>query len=89
MNCFKCGASFIGGDKFCPQCGIELENSLVGNFKTQIGMNIEDVRTNLGMVYFKMGDYEKALNEFQQVLKHNPDDAKAKTMIKQISAQQN
>ena len=55
MNCFKCGSEYMAEDKYCPNCGLKLDENLASPFRTQVGLNIEDVRSNLGNVYFKMG----------------------------------
>lgn len=85
MNCFKCGSVYYENDKYCAECGVKLEN-LTPSFNTQTGMNIEDVRSSLGLVYFKMGKFEQALTEYEKVLEYNPQDANALDMVDQIKA---
>ena len=89
MNCTQCGAEYIAQDKFCPQCGAKLDATSQSIYSTQVGLNIEDVRNNLGVVYYKMGKYDQALNEFKAVLKNNPNDMKAKEMIDLLQNEHN
>jgi len=89
MNCKQCGTEYLSLDKFCPQCGAKVESIEVSPFSTQVGLNIEDVRNNLGTVYYKMGKFDKALNEFNEVLKHNPNDTNAKEMIELLQKEHN
>lgn len=81
MNCFKCGTMYHSEDKFCGECGIKLDAKIESPFNTQTGLNVEDIRSNLGTIYFKMGKYGKALTEFKKVLDHNPNDSKAREML--------
>lgn len=85
MNvCPSCGYTIYPEDNFCGQCGKKITVSEGSAFLTQSALRVEDVRTNLGMVYYKMGNMEKAIEEFRKVLKANPDDAKARQMLDQI-----
>jgi tetratricopeptide (TPR) repeat protein len=81
MNCTQCGTEYLEMDKFCPQCGAKLDTISQSLYSTQVGLNIEDVRNNLGTVYYKMGKFDQALNEFKAVLKNNPNDQKAQEML--------
>ena len=89
MNCKECGTEYLSIDKFCPQCGSKLENFNESPYKTQVGLNIEDVRNNLGTVYYKMGKFDKALTEFKAVIQHNPNDSKAQEMIDLLKKEHN
>lgn len=89
MNCKQCGSEYLPLDKFCPQCGAKLETTNQSPFTTQVGLNIEDMRNNLGIVYYKMGKFDQALKEFKEVLKHNPDDPKALEMIELLQKEYN
>ena len=84
MNCFKGGTFYRPEDKFCGECGIKLDAKINSPYNTQTGLNVEDIRSSLGTVYFKMGKYEKALVEFKKVLEHNPNDSKAREMLEVI-----
>ena len=84
MNCFKCGTFYTSEDKFCGECGIKLEVKIDSPYNTQTGLNVEDIRSSLGTVYFKMGKYEQAIVEFKKVLEHNPNDSKAREMLEVI-----
>lgn len=89
MNvCTKCDTTYYDGDKFCGKCGVKIEVAEVPSYMTQGGLNVSEVRSNLGVVYFKMGKYPEALNEFKKVLIRNPNDPKALDMIRQIEEKQ-
>ncbi len=90
MNiCTKCGAPYYDGDKFCGKCGVKIDVTEMQPLMTQVGLNVAEVRSNLGVVYFKMGKYAKALNEFHKVLSRNPNDVNALEMIRKIEEKQN
>ena len=84
MNCFKCGSIYHSEDNFCGECGIKLDVKIESPFHTQTGLNVEDIRSNLGTVYLKMGKYKKAKIEFEKVLEHNPNDSNAREMLEVI-----
>ena len=46
-------------------------------------MKLSDIRLNLGIVYFKKGDYGKAIETFQKILNDKPDNAEAMEMLEQ------
>lgn len=90
MNvCTKCDTVITEGDKFCGKCGVKLVSPEMPSYMTHAGLNVAEVRSNLGVVYFKMGKYTEALNEFKKVLARNPNDARSLDMIKQIEEKQN
>ena len=86
--CTRCDTVFFDGDIFCGKCGVKLEVQETPQYMTQPGLNVAEVRSNLGVVYFKMGRFPEALNEFKKVLLRDPNDARALEMIKQIEEQQ-
>ena len=90
MNlCTKCGTKNYDGDKFCGKCGVKIDVPEMSPFMTQAGFSVAEVRSNLGVVYFKMGRYAEALDEFKKVLVRNPNDARALDMVLQIEEKQN
>jgi Tfp pilus assembly protein PilF len=82
--CANCGAVYDSVDIYCGKCGVKIEPPEISPFMTQTGLNVADVRSNLGVVYFKMGKFSEALMEFEKVLSRNPDDGRAREMIKKI-----
>ncbi len=42
--------------------------------KTRIALNLSDVRFNLGLVYFKKGDYARAIETWEKELDRGPDE---------------
>ena len=51
---------------------------------TKQDINIEDVRSNLGTVYFKMGKYTEAKQIFNGILTENPQNEIALDMLNKI-----
>lgn len=85
MNvCTNCNTIYYEGDKYCGKCGVKLASPDIASYMTSAGLNVAEVRSNLGIVYFKMGRFEEALNEFKKVLSRNPNDGRSKEMIRKI-----
>ena len=84
--CPKCAANISPEDKFCGMCGFEVISFKEMQYLTQKDIKVDDIRQKLGMVYYKMGKYEEALEIFQQSLEKNPDDKDAKEMVNKISS---
>ncbi len=91
MKCNICKSEITKDDKFCGNCGSEInsEDGEVQKFMTQQEIKLDDVRSNLGMVYFRMGKYDEALECYKKILEQNPDNLSAKTMIEIISKERN
>ncbi len=83
MNrCPRCSEEVFPNDRFCGNCGRKLEAGDAEQLmKTQTELRVEDVRSNLGIVYYKMGKFEEAIGAFKKVLENNPRDEKALEMI--------
>ncbi len=87
-ECKHCGAETTPEDHYCPGCGkrIVLENENQRG-STQGVVTLSDVKYKLGMVYFKKGDYARAIGTWQQVLKDEPDHPEANKLIQEAQAQ--
>ena len=82
MNkCPKCENKTQAEDKFCGICGFKLEVKPGGPALTQKELRVEEVRTNLGIVYFKMGKFAKAIEIFEKNLKVCPDNLISMDML--------
>ena len=82
--CPKCGAFVEISDNYCGQCRFELAEEKMTPLLTHQQINVDDVRTRLAHVYFKMGKYKEALIIFENNLKLNPDNDHTKQMIEII-----
>jgi len=79
-SCPKCGAVWEPDAKFCGKCGEKLAQKLdVG--VTQQAMNLTDVRTNLGMVYYKKAAFSQAIAMWKKVLEDDPNNAEIQSLI--------
>ncbi len=83
MNiCPQCGKDTFPGDNYCGGCGVDLSIHTQDNSMfTQQELNVNDIRYNLGVVYFKQGRYDIAMSNFKKVLDKNPDNKMAKKML--------
>lgn len=82
IRCPRCSEEVFPDDLFCGNCGRKLDSGDAEQLmKTQTELRVEDVRSNLGIVYYKMGKYEEAIGAFKKVLENNPEDEKALEMI--------
>jgi Tfp pilus assembly protein PilF len=72
-RCPRCGTGANEEDAYCGSCGYHLlvEGSTPG--VTQKELKADDIRLNLGMVYYKMGKYAQAVEVFEKILQHDPD----------------
>ena len=87
-SCPNCGTYIENDDKFCGQCRFELTVQKIAPQLTNQEINVNEVRTNLAYVYYKMGEYKKALEIFRKNLELNSNDENAKQMINQIEIDQ-
>jgi Tfp pilus assembly protein PilF len=67
-------------------CGIKMDAESHVPILTQKELTIGDVRSKLGMVYYKQGNLEKALDIFEKTLQTNPRDAEAIRMRDMIKS---
>ena len=74
-------------DKFCGNCGYELELRPGTQSMTQDDLKLENVQYNLGIIYLKMKKYREALDIFQNLLEDDPDNLKVKSKVDQILAE--
>ena len=88
-NCPKCSAKTNSVDKFCGQCGYELEIQPGTQSMTQDDLKLENVQYNLGIIYLKMKKYQEALDIFQNLLEDDPDNLKVKSKVDQILSEKN
>ena len=87
-SCPNCKAIVDSGDKYCGQCRFELKIEKIAPLMTHQEINVDDVRSKLADVYFKMGKIKEALEIFEKNLDVNPKDAHAMEMIDLIKKEQ-
>jgi len=87
--CSNCNAGVFPEDLYCGQCGFRLNKDQISPYMTQTEVRMEDVRTKLGRVYYKMGKYKKAATEFKKAIKANPGDTLALKMLEQLKQEHN
>lgn len=88
-ECPSCKTPHQPDDRYCNQCGkrLEREEVMESGALTQKSLDLVDVHFNLGLVYFKKGDFNQAIATWQKALERDPgnellqehiDEAKAK-----------
>ena len=81
-HCPRCRTACEPEDRFCSQCGHRIsqaeDRAPVG---TQKSLDISEVQYNLGMVYFKKQDYQRAVETWEKVLVRRPGDEELKALI--------
>ncbi len=85
-QCPKCSTPREAGDRFCGKCGERLVEAESGDDAalTQQSLRLSDVHYNLGMVYYKKGDYAKALEAWEKGIGQDPDNAVLKQSIQDV-----
>lgn len=84
MNiCPRCGKFYDPEDKFCGFCGFNLAALMTTERDTQRALKVSDIHFNLGMVYYKMGKFDLAMQTFENCLEKNPDNLRVRNMYKQ------
>ena len=80
-QCSNCRCEISTEDLYCGQCGMLLQSSELKPAITKAEIRIEEVRFNLGMVYFKMGKYCKAIEMFEKTIAINPKNLASMEML--------
>ena len=73
-ECPHCETPYESGDRYCGQCGTRLITPKFMNSgaQTQKSLSLADVHYNLGLVYFKKGRYQEALETWDKALEKDP-----------------
>ena len=80
LQCPRCDALWESKAKYCGKCGEKLVPRLdVG--VTQRAMDVTDVRSKLGMVYYKKGAFSQAIAMWRKVLEDDPDNSNVRSLI--------
>lgn len=69
-ECPSCKTPHGSEDRYCGQCGTRLaeEEFTESGARTQKSLDLVDVQYNLGLVYFKQGQYAEALQTWETAL---------------------
>ena len=88
-ECPSCKASRAPDDRYCGQCGAHLsaENYMEGGARTQKSLDLIDVHYNLGLVYYKKGQYREALEVWEKTLGRDPGNVALEARISEAKAQ--
>lgn len=73
-ECPNCKTPYSPHDRYCNQCGTRLAKVefMDSGARTQKSLDLVDVYYNLGLVYFKKGQCQKALETWEKALGLDP-----------------
>jgi tetratricopeptide (TPR) repeat protein len=76
-ECASCNTPYEADDRYCSQCGERLvESEFIGSgIRTHKSLSLLDVQYNLGLVYYKKGKYEEALEIWGKALEQDPENS--------------
>ena len=81
-TCSECGAGYEDEDRYCPQCGNRLaEGNATEAINTQESLDLFDVQYKLGLVYYRKGDYPRAVETWEKVLARRPGDIDLASLV--------
>ena len=85
-ECPNCKTPHDADDRYCGQCGTRLaaDEFTESGAQTRKSLNLVDVRYNLGLVYFKQGQYAEALATWQKALEADPANEALQTRIAEV-----
>ncbi len=81
LICPRCGRKCSPHDKFCGFCGFNLAAATTTEMPTKTSIRLADVQFNLGMVFFREGKYQEALQIFENVVKQEDANLRAAEML--------
>ena len=79
--CPRCGKVSKPEDRFCGFCGYNLTVANTSDFVTKQDLNLNDIKFDLAMVYFKEKKYKQALDLFEKVIEKHPDNLQVMNML--------
>ena len=83
LQCPRCDALWEPEANYCGKCGEELTSELEDSGMTQKAMDLSDVRTKLGSVYYKKGAFSQAIAMWRKVLADDPDNLHVRSLIEE------
>jgi hypothetical protein len=88
-KCPKCNEDVHSKDLFCGHCGFRLFNHNEKISATQQELKVDDVRFNLGVIYLKKNELEKAIDIFSKILDDQPGNSKVNEMLQAAQEKMN
>jgi Tfp pilus assembly protein PilF len=82
-TCPRCGFPVQPGDFYCGKCGFNIFEKERKVSLTQAELRLDDIRLRLGNVYLKKGEYSKAIETLEKVLKENPNNPEAQYLLEE------
>ena len=88
-ECPNCKTPYKPEDRYCNQCGAHLQGNqfLESGAVTRKALDVVDVYFNLGLVHYKKGQYEKALEIWEKALGRDPGNQHLQERIDQVKEQ--
>jgi len=86
LECPHCKTPYAPEDRYCNQCGMRVQEIEVmdSGARTQKSIRLVDVHYNLGLVYFKKGQYRQALKSWEKALAIEPESQAVQERIEQV-----
>ena len=87
-ECPNCKTPYSSEDRYCNQCGTRLNHAefMESGALTQKSLSLVDVHYNLGLVYFKKGQYQEALETWEKGLTKDPGNEVLQERIAEVKA---
>ena len=82
-TCPKCQAAVYSENQYCSHCGhkLDLSSQACGGRVTQKTLKSAEVRYKLGIIYFKRGKYQKAIETWEKLLDEESDNFAVEQLI--------
>lgn len=93
MKCEKCGTLAMPEDKFCGSCGAQITSpdtkmsTMKGDAAaaTQASLNTAYLHYRLGLVYYKQGKLQQAVESWEHTLEVDPNHQEAQEMLQRAT----
>ena len=87
-ECQNCKTPYSSEDRYCNQCGARLiePEFMDSGARTQKSLSLIDVHYNLGLVYFKKGKFQEALEVWEKALSREPGNEMLQERIAEVKA---
>jgi hypothetical protein len=80
-RCPRCSRVPQPDDRFCGYCGYSLEDENTKGVSTHESLKLVDIQMNLGIILFKKGEYEKAIEKCEVILRTEPENTQAQQLL--------
>ena len=87
-ECPNCKTLYGPEDRYCNQCGDRLiePEFMDSGARTQKSLSLIDVHYDLGLVYFKKGKFQEALEVWEKALSREPGNEMLQERIDEVKA---